>query len=432
MKMKNILALALVLAMALSLVACGGGEDTTSSTESTAPTESTSANTAYSVKLVDALGNPYTENIVVKFMQGGQQVAMQNVNAEGVASKELTPGDYDIELLFTDGAAYHYDTENLKVSEAKPDLVIEMAGLVDGECEYLFVDGEEHEAPYIVTGCIYVELTAGARNYFVFTPVQSGIYEITVHHAESTVGYYGSPFFVLAENSGTVTGEHSVSVEVKDSSIGSGDGGTVQLVIGVDAGVNTENCVLSIARIGEYVLPPEEQPWTVYEPTFAPGKYTLPEGVELKDFDLTASHTLVFNETDGFYHLNSADGPIVLVRLHSALTYGGSLGDILANANVGTYFYDETGAFQYKELYNDCLLQYLGTLNKGMGTYSYSDGMMDENYGVYPLTKDLEYIIKTYGDRCGWWEMGHANYLFAALPNLNVEFAWLFMCCYAE
>lgn len=432
MKMKNILALVLVLAMALALVACGGGDDTTAGTDSTAPNESTPANVTYRVKLVDALGNPYNENIVVKFMRGGEQVAMQNVNDEGVASKELEPGDYDIELLFTDGAAYHYDSDNLKVSASAPELEIEMAGLVGEGFEYLFADEKDHNAPYISTGCTYVELTPGVRNYFVFTPTQSGIYEITVHHAEGTVGYYGGTFFVLAENAGEVTGEQSVSVEVKDSSIGSGEGGTAQLVIGVDAGASTENCVLTIARIGEYVLPPEEMPWTVFESTFTPSKYTVPAGTVLQDFDLTASHALVFNESDGFYHLGSADGPVVLVRLHAALAYGGSLGDILANANVGAYFYDENGAFLHKELYNDCLLQYLGTLNKGMGTYSYSDGMMDETYGVYPLTKDLEYIIKTYGDRCGWWEIGNSNYLFAAVPGLNVESAWLFMCCYAE
>lgn len=431
--MKKILALILALVMVMLLPACGGN-NTTGSTNGTegSTTESTSANTTYQVTVVDALGNPYTENIVVKFMQNGEQVAMQPVNAEGIAAKELEPGDYDVELLFTDGATYHYDAENLKLTPESKELQVELAKIFGGQTEYLFADEKDHNAPILNTGCTYVELEVGVRNYFVFVPVRSGIYEFTVHNAAAEIGYYGSPFYVFAHNAGVVTGEQSITVEIKDSMIGTEQSGTTQLVIGVDATATTESCVLSIARIGDCVPIPEEMPWTAYESTYTPSKYTLPDGVTIQEFELSASYNLVYNEADGFYHLNSVDGPVVLVRLYAPLTYGGSLGDILANTNVGAYFYDEAGTFLYKELYNDCLLQYLGKLNKGMGTYNYSDGMMDENYGVYPLTKDLEYIIKAYGDRCGWWEMGHANYLFASLPNLNVEFAWLFMCCYAE
>ncbi len=428
MKMKKILAMVMALVMLLSLAACRGGETTGDTNGSEG---SDSSNTVYSVAVVDVQGNPYTENIVVKFMQNGQQVAMQNVNAEGVASKELEPGNYDVELLFTDGATYHYDAENLKLTASVTQLQVELAKVVGGATEYLFVEETEYNAPLMETGCTYVELVAGMRNYFVFVPVQSGIYEFTVHHARATVGYYGSPFYVLETNAGTASGEQSITVEIKDSMIGTGNSGTVQLVIGVDAGDKTENCVLSINRIADYVPMPEELPWTIYESTYTPGKYTLPEGVELKDFDLTASYNLVFNETDGYYHLDSADGPVVLVRLHAELSHGGSFGAILANANVGRYVYDEDGNFLYKELYNDCLLQYLGNLSQGMGSYSYSGGMLDDNHGVYPLTADLAYIIQSYGQYMGWWELGDGDYLFADIVNLNVETAWLFMCCYA-
>ena len=66
-----------------------------------------------------------------------------------------------------------------------------------------------------------------------------------------------------------------------------------------------------------------------------------------------------------------------------------------------------------------------------MGTHSYSGGMLDDNYGVYPLTQDLMYIIQTYGEYTGWWRADASNYLFGSLLNLNVDSAWLFMCCYA-
>ena len=434
MNLKRMKALLLTLVMVFSLAmlcACDKGENTTGSSESTT-TESTTGKTAYTVTVADVLGNPYNDSIVVVFKQNGEQVAMQPVDANGVATKELEPGDYDVELMFTNGATYHYDMSNMTVSAAAPTLQVEMANVVGTEAAMLYVGGAEHNAPYLNSGCTFVQVSAGERNYFVFTPLQSGTYEFTVHNAQATIGLYGTPFFVYSESTGEVTGEHSFTTTISDSMIGDGTAGTTQLVIGVDAGADTEGCTISISRIAEYVPTPQEMPWTVYEPTHTPTDYTLPEGLVIQEFDLTAAYDLVFNEADGFYHLGSADGPVVLVRLYAPLTYGGSLGDILANINVGVYFYDEDGSFLYKELYNDCLLSYLGTLNKGMGSYNYIGGKIDATYGVYPLNKDLEYIIKTFGESMGWWEKGSSNYLFDTVYGLNVESAWLFMCCYAE
>jgi len=54
---------------------------------------------------------------------------------------------------------------------------------------------------------------------------------------------------------------------------------------------------------------------------------------------------------------------------------------------------------------------------------------------VYPLTKDLQYIIQNHGDHQGWWNVNGPNYLFKdesgnIIPGVNIDIAWLFMCCY--
>ncbi len=538
MHLKKILALLMAMAMVFTMAACGGKDagttgttGTTTNTEptntqptGTEPTDSQpSSDVTYSVSVKDVLGNPYTENIIVIFLQGGEQVAMQPVNAEGTAAKVLPAGEYQIQLQVTKNAEdLHYASEGLVVTAENPALEITMSNRVIDEYEVLMVNGmercvfvltvnadgtlqledmkgdlsgtyhyaenddggydvtnadgdevgvisvdldgvftfscdtlnfaqqmvqqgdatedlsgvyhvlsNEYEAYFIRTGCTYLELNAAERNYVMYTPQQSGIYEITVHNATATVGYYGSPYFVLTESSAEVTGPQSITVEVKESMIGTNGTGTVQWVIGIDAEEGNDDCIISVVRIGDCVLMPEEMPWNIYEGTYVPTKYTLPEGLNIHEFDLTASYNIVFNEADGFYHLNSVDGPVVLVRLDAVLAYGGCFGNMLAGMNVGVYFYDEEGNFVKKELYNDCLLQYLGTLNKGMGTHSYSGGMLDDNYGVYPLTQDLMYIIQTYGEYTGWWRADASNYLFGSLLNLNVDSAWLFMCCYA-
>lgn len=533
MNLKRMKALLLTLIMVCSVVmlcACGKKDGETQSTDG----GNQSGTAVYTVKLVDVLGNPFADSIVVIFLQNGEQVAMQPVNAEGTVSKELPKGQYDVELQFTkDAEKYHYASESLQVTAENTNLEIVISNAVGADYDvlsvnnsgrnvyklvftpanaegtegsfvledlfgdldgtYLYAANEDYGydvtneagepvdmlilinldgsfafqagymtsaqqmvqegdateilsgtynvvstqyiAPYVQVGGSHLELNASERNYFIFVPTQSGIYEFTVLNATATVGYYGSPFFVQPESSGNPTGEQSMTIEVKDGMIGTGNTGTAQLVIGIDAEAGNESCIFTVVRIGDSIPTPEEREWTNYNPTYIPSKYTLPEGLTIQEFDLTAAsdaYSLVFNEADGYYHLGTADGPVVLVRMDGALSFGGSFGMILANANVGKFFYDEEGTFQYKELYNDCLLQYLGTLNKGMGTYSYTDGKLDDLHNVYPLTKDLEYIIQSYGEYMGLWNSEDVDYLFGAMTGLNPDLAWLYMCCYAE
>jgi len=97
--MKKINALLLVLVMVLSLLlsACSQTK--------------LSGSAAYTVKVTDAKGTPYTSGVIVKFMKDGAQVAMQPVDANGTATKELERGDYTVELLFTDDNSGYFDPE---------------------------------------------------------------------------------------------------------------------------------------------------------------------------------------------------------------------------------------------------------------------------------------------------------------------------------
>ena len=197
------------------------------------------------------------------------------------------------------------------------------------------------------------------------------------------------------------------------------------MIIGVDAGEG--QAILCVQNIGEPDWSVEDEPWTVYQAKSVMEPYTLPAGAKLNKFDLTAStdtYKLVKNETDGFYHLGSADGALVVVQIGntSAETdYLPPFETILEKQGIRRYFYDEDGNFLRKEEYSDCVTKYIENA--------------DEQSGVYPLTDDLMYIIQQQGAQAGWFDANGSSYLFKdangnKLIGINDEISWLFMCRY--
>lgn len=417
--MKNIknwkaLLLALLVALsALGLCACGG--------ENAPANDGTPV---YKVTVKDALGQPYTSGVIVCFMQNGQQVAMQVVDEFGVAQKELTAGDYTVELMFTDNnAVYHYDKSELTLSAEKRELEVVLSHGLAGEGVSLYAQGNETTAYPVRVGCTYAEMKAG-RNYFLFTPTEAGKFEFSLKGAEGTVGYYGAPHFVQDVNAAETTTENSIVISVKASMIGNSGSGTTVLVIGVDVDAD-KGAILAVERIGDPEHTVEDEPWTVYKTTATLVPYTFPTGASTVDFDLTApTYTLVMG-ADGYYHLNTADGPLVLAKLGSAaeVDYIDPFQTILDRSGVSKYFFDEEGNFVKKESYSECLLEYFDYI--------------DEKTGLYPLTEDIKYIIQQRGEYSGWFNPEDGLYLFkdenmVNIPNINLENAWLVMCCYLE
>jgi len=408
---KRLISILLICVLALSfftLTACGKGEKD------------------YTVNLKDALGNPYSSGIVVKFMQGGKQVAMQSCDEQGAAVKSLVNGKYDVVLSFADEDVEYYYDKDIKLSPRKNNVDVILAYKVKGEPEKLYAGTKELDVYNVKDGCTYVELTEGSRNYFLFSPTKEGNYEFSIPEGKgATIGYYGAPHFVQ-ENSAAEVKDNKFTINVKSSMIGTNGTGTSTFVIGIDAGKKTKNCVLGIERIGDAVKTIEDEPWTIYQKTVELQDYTLPANAEIKEFDLTAStdtYKVVLNDDDGYYHLGEKNGPLVLVRLAEDNEYIACFKTMLDRSGVNKYFFDKDDNFIKKESYSECLLEYIE--------------YVDENEGVYPLTDDLKYIIQQRGEYVGWWDIESQSYMFkdAAgnnMTDINAEIAWLFMCCYVE
>jgi len=378
----------------------------------------------YKVKVVDALGNAYGKEAIVMFMQDGSQVAMQVCDESGVATKTLAAGDYDIQLKVTDSKREFVYEEGVKVTAKNPEVEIELAYSVSGEPTVLTVGGKEFDAYQVPVGCTQVELVKGERTYFLFTPTEIGKYEFSIaDDKDAVIGYYGAPHYVQ-ENSALEVVDGKFSMSIKEGNIGTGNTGTTVVVIGIDS--DKDSCVLAVNRVGEPEYGIEDEPWTIYEATVDLVEYKLPAGTNLVDFDITEktdTYKLIYNKGDGYYHLNSENGPLVYVRLAEDPKYLPCFKNILDRSGVSKYFFDENEEFVKKESYSECLLEYIECV--------------DEESGVYPLTEDLKYIIQQRGDYVGWWDASSPDFIFkdateAPIEGLNTEIAWLFMCCYAN
>ena len=424
--MKKIIATLLALTVLCTLFAACGGEQP-QTPDSTEGAQAPAA--GYQVTVVDPMGVPYTEGIIVRFMQNGQQVSMQTIGADGVAAKDLPDGDYTVELKFTDGdALYYYDPSNVTLTAEQKALTIQLSKALPAEADStLTAQGVDVNAYNVSTGCTYVQLTSGERNYFLFVPTEAGKYQFSLVNGGGTVGYFGAPHFVQENNVAELVEEDgSFYINVKADMISTGNTGTTVLVLGVDA--QADSAVLSIQRVGDPDWSIEDEPWHTYTPTIALQPYSHDAAAKLGEFDLTAAsdaYNLVLG-SDNYYHLNSADGPLVLFRLGK--NSGGSkyLADfetILEHSGINKYFFDDNGEFVKKETYDQCLLEYFK--------------VMDADSGLYPLTEDLKYIVQMRGEHVGWFDADNMSYLFVdqnrdIVPGINSDLAWLLFCCYIQ
>ena len=412
---KKLIIAAALMCSAMFLVACGGNNG------------GNSGEVEYKVTVKDTIGNTFGKDVIVEFYNGEEKAGMQICDENGVAKKNLAAGEYTIKVTSTDKEISYYHAET-KVTSDQREVEVLVSNAITAEPEVLFVGGEEFDAYYVNAGCTNVELAAGKRNYFLFAPTEPGFYEFSVvSDANTEIGYYGAPHYVWethAAEDEVVDGKFTMNIT--ESMIGKDGAGTTVLVLGVDSDAQT-NGSLCVNRKGDPKKTIEDTPWTIYEKTVELSEYTLPAGKTLVDFDIFAptKYNLVLNAEDGFYHLNDANGPLVVVYLAEDPTvpYLPCFKNVLDRSGVNKYVFDADENCIEKISYSECLLEYIE--------------FADENTGVYPLTEDLKTIILERGNYVGWWDSSSAGFIIKdtagnPIPGLNTENAWLFMCAYVQ
>ena len=160
------------------------------------------------------------------------------------------------------------------------------------------------------------------------------------------------------------------------------------LMLGIKS--EAESVTVNVAKTGEYVPVVVELQKYFNSPNAVPPVFTLPQGAVLGAYvniDDEVTHTAVKGE-DGYYHLDSADGDILLVDMD----YDGIVLTEALSGGRGTMYasvYNEEGELAEKwDIGDACTLYYNNA---------------DENK-YYPLTDDLIFFYDTYA--VGNWVYG--------------------------
>ena len=383
---------------------------------------------AYGIWIVDGLGNPLS-NIIIKVFKDGNQIKMYQYKGEYL-SLDIERGNYTIELdLSMLGRSYDYDESLLVLTPDKKNTTIRLfESLSEPSSSFVGYPLEKEYNVYSIgVGSYFVELTPNDYTFFIFSPETAAIYTITYEAASDLkISYHGSSFFIqgadISEDTDTINVyENGLSFSVYSGNVG-GD-----MVFGVWSD-NAESCILNIRNAGDPGTRLEDEPWVPYLENEAmvnkqlsaskEGTYTA---IDLTDMSVSA----VFNDVDGYYHLGSADGPIIFIDLTSDSRFISSIQTICANQRIGAYIYDENGNVAEKRSYTELFIQY------GMP----SDSTPVEEPIRIPLTQKLAEAIQKFGDRSGWWGDNPDINIFNKVllgSSYNQEYAWLLYCGYYQ
>ncbi len=427
MFMKRLLCTCLVLSMCLglclALASCG---------EEPGPDVPPVDQNNYHVTVVDFQGKG-VNGVIVEITTADGPI-MRVTDADGKAGFDLPDGTYTFTIM-SPTTQYQYDAAACQLSSEKKDATVVVYNKPTGGSQQISAvpygteqdegslfgpERKDYTAYYVKGGATWVPLTPGDISYFIYTAEAAGTYRFAVTGAEDvSVGYYGVPSFVQ-QNSLVEAVDGTIEIEIREANLAQGEGVATVYVIGVYSPSATSG-VLNITRKGDNVYIPEvDEPWISYTAPESEIREYIVHDINdtvapLTNIDVTdPSFKVVYSETDGYYHVGTADGPVVMMHLTSASPYLAPLSDVAGTALIGKIFYDENGTFVKKEAYNELFLQYIGK---------------EDINGCVPLDKYLAHALQNRGEYCGWWDEDKMMYLFGDIAIYKPN-AWLFACGY--
>ena len=367
----------------------------------------------YKVCVQNPDGAPASD-VIVKALKDGAEVSFKLVGPTGFATFKLPEGDYTLLLETPAGDPLHYDTAAAVLTPDTPEItltVFETATATQPlNAPSRHGDYASFNAPSVGEGKVFVTYNSGDYTYVVFTPTRPGVYEFSCEGEGATLTYHGAPINVF-ENPLADTVEGKVTLPITAGSIGDSPDSTAQFVFRLVGAGN--GCTFAAIRTGDVPKSPYDEPWTVPMPTADNLKPY--EGITdgtLTDLDVTNPALTVVLGEDGYYHLNTADGPVVFIRLSTAGPYLADFKTICDTTRICAYLYHDDGSFDKRVSYNEMILEYLTVANED---------------GAVPLNEQLADMVKTAGGYMGWWNFSDNLDIFGD-KIVDPAVAWLFAC----
>ncbi len=393
----------------------------------------------YKIKVVDSEGNPLPD-IVVSIKDGEDPLAVKITDKDGVVSCSdknaliASEKPFTVEVVNPKNASLFYDKTLAVLSDGAEEITVTLYDTTDNlPSETIYPsDGivESVSASILDDGGYRVALNEG-YNYFIFVPTVRGQYKISVDtEKDFSIGYYGGPHFVQSSNVASTDGTGEVFINggdlffnIRAFNVGENYFSSSRYVFRIDVEEATDATVTVKCVDPNLPLSKEELPWEEYLLAKDPEKYvpdfTVSGVSELTDFDITDS-TLeaVYNENDGFYHLGSVDGPVLLVKLTVDSPYLASFKTIMETTHLAVYVYGEDGVLDKKINYHNMMQKYIDSC--------------DETLGVYPLTPAIKEALTEIGNVWGWYKGGTSGIFSTLTAPVVPENAYLFACCYYD
>ena len=362
----------------------------------------------------------FSEYVKIHFMQDGLPVGTATsvqitADKNEVTTKiDMPKKSYTIELEFEEKSKLRVYTVDTTITESERELVVEIGSAIDVTSGK---DGVDYESIY-VTGNINDNRNAylvsvgsnpisGMKNvddyyFFIFTPTEKGVYQFSTAGNNEKITYWvGNPIAGVTLDESIDYSNNTFNLNI--SSVGA------SYVLGIKG---AKNATLYIEKVGN--VADEIADTVYYENEPAPKNVSVSGGTSLFDTNVaTNTYTLVYNETDGYYHLGTKSGPTIYVNLdHQTL----SLATLVSKTSFKSYIYENENDPENKKLikiwdFTQRLTEYVNAAGKG----------------YYPLTEDLRFILENGGKDKGWWDS--SSILFGG-NDVNSEIAWLFFCCY--
>ena len=276
--------------------------------------------------------------------------------------------------------------------------------VTDGDATPETPDGEK--ADYVISDTV---LTIGTNEVAIVPNATNSLYAINVADngddkdqtykytftvSEGKIGAWGTTFF---PNDSTAEKTQTLETEVTE-------GATI--LVGV---CDATSANITITVTAEEVVKQEVKE-IIYTNTVTPQKFTFTGEEDLllyPDLEDGVEDKAVLG-TDGYYHLNTADGPVLFADLDDIQL---SIADAADYGQLRDYFFDEAGTPIERVDYSQAVLAYYECA--------------DEATGLYPLTADLIEVYQKVGAEKEWY----AEDSFLGYTEAD---AWMFACYYDE